>query len=211
MPLNPTELTGARGVLSAWCDAVAGALTARLAGGGALVAEVDYRPRACATAPVPHPTAPTLTAPARFTDRAEVTVRERAGGRVVAAVLFATADNKADSDGALVFAVRVAGYMSAGVGVVVVDPLPGAANWATHLQSLAPVYPITRRPRNGEAPVVVIRPESRDGAEHYLVWHGNVPPGAPLPTVPVPLPGSAELELDLEATCLEACQKSRTA
>ncbi len=156
------------------------------------------------------PPTPTLHAPARFTDRLGVNVIDHLEGRHVAAVvLFVGEDHKVDSDGSLAFAVRAAGFMSAGVGVVIVDILPGPPSWATHLHSLTGVYPITRRPRSGEAPILVVHPEVRDGAERYEVWHYLVAAGFSLPTVPVPVRGAMHLKLDLEVTYAEACRNSR--
>lgn len=164
------------------------------------------------------PPEPTLVAPARFTDRLGVHVIDSLEGKhIAAAVLFVDEDHKADSDGALAFAVYAASLMSAGVGVVIVDILPGPPNWATHLHSLVGVYPITRRPRGGEAPILVVRPEaggsphpkSSDSDERFAVWHRSVAVGFPLPTVPVPVRGAMHMNLDLEATYLEACERTR--
>ena len=156
------------------------------------------------------PPAPTLTAPARFSDRLGVNVIEHLDGRHVGGVvLLVGEDNKADSDAALAFAVRAAAFMSAGVGVVIVDIIPGPPSWATHLHSLTGVYPIARRPRNGEASILAVHPEVRDGAERFAVWHHIVATGFPLPTVPVPVRGAMHLKLDLEATYAEACARSR--
>ena len=156
------------------------------------------------------PPAATLLAPARFTDRVGVHVRApSAGPGVAAAVLFVTPDNKADSDASLAFAVRAAGFMAGGAGVVIVDILPGPPSWATHLHSLTGVYPLPRRPRGGEAPVLAVHPRVEGGAERYAVWHHAVAAGSPLPAVPVPVRGAMHLTLDLEATYAEACRNSR--
>jgi hypothetical protein len=165
--------------------------------------ETDQKP------PAFIPPAPTLTAPARFTDRLGVLVVDSDDRRVAAVVLFVGEDHKADSDGALAFAVRAAGFMSAGAGVVIVDVLPGPANWATHLHSLTGVYPAARRTRGKEATVLAVHPEVRDGVERFAVWHHAVAIGARLPTVPVPVRGATHLELDLESSYTEACQNSR--
>ena len=87
-----------------------------------------------------------------------------------------------------------------GAGVVVVDALPGPASWATHLHSLTGVYPITKRPRGTDAPILAVQPVLAGGAEQFAVWHHNVASGFPLPTVPVPLRGASAPALDLEAT-----------
>ncbi|MBN9117781.1 MAG: hypothetical protein J0I06_01180 [Planctomycetes bacterium] len=220
MPLSDTDWTdGARdprAFLQGWAATVADALNGQLAADGRFVAEVECHTREAAGAVAPpgaHPAgAPTHTAPARFTDRFGVNVVDTDGARAVAAVvLFATPDNKSDSDAALAFAVRAAGFMSAGIGVVVVDALPGPPSWATHLHSLTGVYPIARRPRGGEAPVLVVHPAVTDGAGQFAVWHHGVVKGFPLPTVSVPVRGGPHPKLDLEATYLDACQRGRTA
>ncbi|QJW98969.1 hypothetical protein [Frigoriglobus tundricola] len=200
--------------LGRWAEIVSASLNAQFAeAGGRFVAEPTCGPRAGTTEAPPAAPAgspPTLTAPARFTDRVAVTVMDtQRGGAVAAVVLFVAPDHKVDSDGALAFAVRAAGLMSGGAGVVIVDAAPGPASWATHLHSLTGVYPITRRPRGPEAPVLVVHPEVRDGVEQFGVWHHAVGAGVPLPTVPVPVRGAAHLKLDLEATYSEACAPLR--
>jgi hypothetical protein len=105
--------------------------------------------------------------------------------------------------------VRAAGLMSAGASVVIVDIVPGPPTWATHLHSLTGVYPITRRPRGGEAPVLVVYPGVDSGAEQFAVWHHLVAAGFPLPTVSIPVRNAAQLKLDLEATYLETYQQNR--
>jgi hypothetical protein len=189
-----------------WATTVADALNRDLAPGGRFAAEVSCRTRAkfdeaLASGAAP---APTFSATARFTDRFGVDVLDSSDGRrLVAAVLLATPDNKLDSDSSLAFAVRVAGLIGAGAGVVVVDAVPGAPSWATHLHSLTPVIPIARRARKGECSVLVVKPCVRGGAETLDVWSHLVEVGAALPTVPLPLAG-AELKLDLEACLADA-------
>lgn len=156
------------------------------------------------------PPAPALDTPARFTDRLGVDVIDYLEGRhVVASVLFAGTDHKADADAGRAFAARAAALMFAGTGVVIVDAMPGAPNWASPLHSLTGVYPPAHRPRAGEAAVLAVHPNVRDRAERFAVWHHAVAPGVPLPTVPVPLCGAMHLKLDLEATYLEACARGR--
>jgi len=182
--------------------------------GPRFAAEVDCRTRLETTEAVRSfetgpPGAP-FSAPARFTDRVGVRVIDLLGGREpAAAVLFACPDHKADSDGALAFAVRAAELMGAGIGVVVVDITPGPPSWATHLHSLTGVYPAARRPRGGECPVLVVHPRVPNGTERFDVWHHAVRLGDHLPTVPLPVRGAMHLRLDLESTYAEACGRSR--
>lgn len=188
-----------------WAASVADALNRDLAPGGRFVAEVSCRTRAKFDEALGAAAAtPTFSVPARFTDRFGVDVLDSSDGRrLVGAVLLATPDNKVDSDSSLAFAVRVAGLIGAGVGVVVVDAVPGAPSWATHLHSLVPVCPIARRARKGECSVLVVKPCVRGGAETLDVWSHLVEVGAALPTVLLPLAGT-DLKLDLEACLADA-------
>ena len=198
-------------LLSEWSSRIADALNAKLPAGRGTLAWLDGHRRqesaeTAARLDSPSGNAATLIAPARFTDRFGVTVVEPLETRLAAAaVLLVTPDNKADSDASLAFAVRAAGLMMTGAGVVIVDIMPGPPAWATHLHSLTGVYPLARRPRNGEASILAVQPEVRDGAERFAVWLHTVAVGSPLPTVPLPVRGALHLKLDLEATYAEAC------
>ncbi len=199
--------------LVSWSEVVADAVIAQLpADRFATKTDCTARTRsteavAALTAPVE--TAPTLLAPARFTDRVSVQVVDTLDGNTAAIVLFVTPDNKADSDASLAFAVRAAGCMSSGAGVVIVDVLPGPASWATHLHSLTGVYPITKRPRGTDSPILAVHPTVQNGSEQFAVWHHTVAPGAPLPAVPLAVRGAVHLKLNLEATYAEACAHGR--
>ncbi len=211
MPFDTDWAAEPRGPLSfleRWAEIVSASLNAQLAGdGGRFVARAECAPRARPFQPLnppPELSPPTLTAPARFTDRVGVNVVDATSGQTGAAVLFVTPDHKVDSDGALALAVRAAGLVSSGASVVVVDVAPGPASWATHLHSLTGVYPIARRPRGADAPVLVVCPGVQDGAEQFAVWHHLVAAGKPLPTVHVLVRGAARVTLDLEGTYSEA-------
>ncbi len=201
-----------RAFLTVWSETVAAALIAALPAGRFAV-ETETVTHARVTKAIasikPAPDVPTFVAPARFTDHVSVLVSDTLAEGAEAVVLFVTPDNKSDSDASLAFAVRVAAFVTGGVGVVIVDPVPGAPSWATHLHSLVGVYPLPRRSRNGEAPVLVVHPRIEGGAEKYAVWHYAVAAGFPLPTVTVPV-GAMHLKLDLEATYTEACQRTRS-
>ncbi|MFM8275267.1 MAG: hypothetical protein ACKODX_23440 [Gemmata sp.] len=209
MPLNTDGTNGdPLAFLARWSDAVAAALAAQLpadrfAAGPSRTTRAQAADAVAALAE-PVEAAPALLAPARLTDRLSVEVTDTATGGAAAAVLFVTPDNKADSDGALAFAVRAAGLMSSGAGVVIVDALPGPAGWATHLHSLTGVYPIAKRARGADAPVLAVHPTIQNGSAWFAVWPYTVAPGFPLPTVPVAVRGAMHLKLDLEATYADA-------
>lgn len=221
MPLLNTDWTvderDPLAFLAAWSATVAGALGGQLANHPQVAGEARFVLELVSTLRADRigsggssSDTPTFVAPARFTDSIGVFVLDTPDGRnLAAAVLFVTPDNKSDSDASLAFAVRAAGLMSAGAGVVIVDALPGPASWATHLHSLTGVYPITKRPRGTDSPVLAVQPAVEDGAERFRVWHHAIPTGAPLPTVPLAIRGAMHLSLDLKATYAEACANSR--
>jgi hypothetical protein len=219
MPLHDVEWGAGgrpdqRAFLARWAGCVADSLNPQFAGGRqSLAAEPVLATRAEAVGVVPafDPDAPPpFVAPARFVDRVEVVVRPGDAGRAGAAVLFVCPDHKADSDAALAFAVRAASFLAAGAAIVIVDTVAGPPSWATHLHSLAPVYPIARRPRGADRPVLVVQPVARDGVEGFAVWHHTISAGSTLPTVLLGIPGGTQLRLDLEATYTAAYGPNHT-
>ncbi len=215
MPLQEMDwnenLFGAQSQLRQWVTAICDAINAQLHGtGGRFTADVLCLTRngtraATGTATAAH--AHTYTAAARFIDQLRVNIHDHLAGtpQLATTVFFVLPDHKAESDAALALAVQAASLLGLGSSVVIVDVSPGAASWATHLHSLAPVFPIVRRPRNGESPILAITPHSHnENAEQFAVWHQLVAPGSALPTVPVSVRGTLQLQLDLEATYNEA-------
>jgi hypothetical protein len=196
--------------LTAWSQGVADELNAAPAADGSrAVAAVRTRGEVAAAAAVGRsPSPPDAIVAARYADHFGVDL-VNAGGGPLGAVLFVSGDHKADSDGGLVFALRVATRAAAGVGVVVVDVAPGPATWAMHLNTLIPVYPTARRPRGPGATVLVINPRTRDGAEQYDVWYYTVAAGGAFPTVPLPSRGDTHPVVDLDATYTAACGANR--
>ena len=113
MPLLNTDGQDPLALLAAWSEVVATVLGAQLANQTRFTSEPVSAPRAGVVASGGvSPDAPTLVAPARFTDRIGVSINDSSGGQVAAVVLFVTPDNKADSDASLAFAVRAAGLLA---------------------------------------------------------------------------------------------------
>jgi hypothetical protein len=215
MPLQDLDWNGnlfaAQSPLRQWVTAICDSLNAQLSGtGGRFTAEVLCLTRSGTRAATGTATAAhehTYTAAARFIDQLRVNIHDHLAGtpQLATTVFFVLPDHKAESDAALALAVQAASLLGQGTGVVIVDMSPGAASWATHLHSLAPVFPIVRRPRNGEAPILAITPHAHnENAEQFAVWHQLVAPSAAMPTVPVSVRGTVQLHLDLEATYNEA-------
>ena len=204
MPYLEVDWAGGKNDLSAflttWSQGIAAALNAAPTADARATAVSRTRLATTGAAAIGlSPSPPHASVPARFADHIGVDLVNASGGPL-GAVLFVGADHKTDSDGGLVFAVRVATRVSAGVGVVVVDIAPGPASWAMHLNTLVPVYPIAKRPRGPGASVLVIQPRSRDGVEQYDVWYHTVAVGGTFPTVPLPIRGDTHPMIDLEAT-----------
>lgn len=196
--------------LTAWSQSVADGLNAAPAADSRAVAVSRTRLATATAAAVGRsPSPPDAIVAARYADHYGVDLVNANGGPL-GAVLFVSGDHKADSDGGLVFALRVATRAAAGVGVVVVDVAPGPATWAMHLNTLIPVYPTARRPRGPGASVLVINPRTRDGAEQYDVWYHTVVVGDTFPTVPLPARGADVYQaINLETTYSTACASNQ--
>jgi hypothetical protein len=185
-------------VLFAWAETAADALAREGLQAAALVRPREqFEAQAGGFESDPAIFLPAWAAPGRFIDRVEVNVH--VGADFAAAVRFVCPDHKADSDAALAFAVGCAALLYEGVGLLIVDAVPGPPAWATHLHSLAAVYPAGRRPPARPLSALAVRPAFRSGGAGFDVWHFPLQAGRPLPTVTIPLRGPMP-ELDLEAT-----------
>lgn len=210
--------------LVTWAGAVADALNGGLLPEGFSAEEFAHAgPRgeidtasADAGAPTPRawiPPAPGLSMPAAFPDAFEVLVFESRGGpNPVAAVAFVSPADKDLQSHRHGFAVKCAGYLAQGVGLVVVDVVTNReANLHNEiLRALGHAEPFLL-PEDVWLYAVTYRPVVREGAEQVDVWPEPLAVGRPLPVVPLALGAGLCLPLDLEATHATACQRRRLA
>lgn len=155
------------------------------------------------------PVAP-MSIPAIFPDSIEVLVYNmQSGYTLVAAVELVSPGNKDRPQARRGFAAKCASYLQQGIGLVVADVVTNEkGNLHNELVELldvgqrfiiddAPLYTVSYRPIRGE----------KD--ERIDVWPVALSIGKPLPTLPLSLDKGLVLPLDLEATYMEACQRSR--
>jgi hypothetical protein len=170
-------------------------------GGGAVaVAEEVYAP------PVPE-----LEMPALFPDEVEVLVFDQSAGPVlVAAVELVSPRNKDRNEARRAFAIKVASYLQAKVGVVVIDIVTSRhANLHDELVRLLGLPEALNFPHPGSLYAVAYRPIHRDVADRIDVWTSALGVSQAMPTLPLAVHGLGCLPLDLETTYSEARRVSR--
>src|SRR5438270_12344918 len=124
----PLEAETPLPVLFAWAETAADALIREgLQAGPVFRTREQFEGQAAGSDSDPAICLPAWAAPGRFIDRVEVNLH--VGADFAAAVRFVCPDHKADSDAALAFAVSCAALLYEGVGMLVVDVVPGPPTW----------------------------------------------------------------------------------
>jgi hypothetical protein len=156
------------------------------------------------------PSAPTQTVPFPIvTDSVEVTIFHDEGGPNLAGAIElvspANKDRPAHRDA---FASKCQTYLQQGVGVVVVDVVTDrAANLHNELLSRLSVPDASHL--RADLYAVSYRPVQRDGQSSLDLWPEILAVGQALPTMPLWLPGTLCLPVDLEATYVRTCREQR--
>ena len=152
------------------------------------------------------PPAPVHSWPLTYPDDAAVEVRTTAdGGRLVAVVELVSPANKDRPAARAGFAAKCAGYLNAGVGLVVVDVVHDR-RLSLHAELAALLgQPADDTPTYATA----YRPTAAGPAGRVDVWWAALAVGRPLPTVPLALRGRGCFPLDLEALYTETCRRAR--
>ena len=168
------------------------------AGGGAAVAVRTYAPPA-----------PALTLPAAFPDEYAVKVYTDDGGaRLVAAVELVSPGNKDRPDHRRTFAAKLAGYLAAGVSVVLVDVVTTRRG-----DLLAELLAVLDSPAaslaGADLSAAAVRPVADADAGRIEVWAERLAVGASLPTLPLWLAADLCVPLDLESTYTAAYDRRR--
>jgi hypothetical protein len=154
------------------------------------------------------PSAPNTTLPTTFTEAVvEVGIFSRSGGpQLAGAVELVSPANKDRPETRQALVNKVATYIQAGVGVVLVDVVTERSA-DLHHELLA------RLGGTGTAPgplfASAYRPVTRDGASQLDVWLEPAALGHPLPTMPLWLRGGLCLPVELEATYERTCTEQR--
>ena len=153
-----------------------------------------------------------LSMPAVFPDEFEVQVFDSSGGAIlVAAIELVSPGNKDRPEMRRAFAVKCAGYLQRGIGLVIVDIVSSRlANLHDELVGLLEHSDSFRFPEPTPLYAVAYRPFRPEPAvDRTDVWFYPLTLGAALPTLPLALRRGPILPLDLEATYSEARLRSR--
>jgi hypothetical protein len=158
-------------------------------------------------APPPAP----VTLPAVFPDDIEVQVFATAAGpTLVAAIELVSPGNKDRSEAKRAFAAKCVGYLTRGIGLVVVDVVTNRlANLHNEIVAeLAVDADFTMEPAAATY-AVAYRPSRRAEGDRIEVWPLPLRLGDVLPVLPLALRNAGTVPLDLESTYLQACERSR--
>jgi hypothetical protein len=159
------------------------------------------------------PSPPTLDLPVDCVDMEsfEVQVFNREGWpRLAAVVALASPANEDGGAHRDAFAFKCAGYLQAGVSLLLVDVVTGSAwNFHRHLLDLLrlPGQPNSRGFPDLYATAYRVFTANREG--RLEVWEEALTVGASLPTLPLWISSEAAVPLDLEASHRETCEALR--
>jgi hypothetical protein len=156
------------------------------------------------------PTARTAI-PSTFPDEIEVRVfRESGGATLVAAVELVSPGNKDRPEARRSFAAKCSAYLQRGIGLSVVDIVTERhANLHNELIELLGAGEEFHLSADSFLYATAYHPLRRSGREEIDWWAEPLAVGQALPTIPLPVRGLAILPLDLEATYMEARQRTR--
>ncbi len=160
------------------------------------------------------PPAATMVMPAIFPDDMAVEVRDELNdARLVGVVELVSPRNKDREESRRNFAIKCAAYLQKGIGLVMVDIVTnrlfnlhndivnvmGLANGFSMAVDATPLY------------ATAYRPSHREEKNEIDAWLQVLTIGSSLPVVALALRGGPVIPLDLEASYLDACQRSRLA
>jgi hypothetical protein len=157
------------------------------------------------------PPTPLAVVPALFPDDFEVQVFSTvAGPTLVAAIELVSPGNKDRAEARRAFAVKCAAYLQRGIGLIVVDIVVAChANLHDELMALLGHTDGAPFPTPTPLYATAYRPAHREERDEIDLWREPLAVGQPLPTLPLAVRGLGCLAVDLEATYMEARQRSR--
>lgn len=156
------------------------------------------------------PPAPALTIPFPLvTDNVEIAVYDAQAGPVLAgAIELVSPANKDRPAHRLAFASKCQTYLQQGVGVVVVDVVTSRGG-NLHDDLLALLPESAAEPLGADLYAVAYRPVDREGRPSLDIWRELLAIGAPLPTLPLWLPGELCMPVELGPTYERTCREQR--
>ena len=128
--------------------------------------------------------------------------------RLTAAIELVSPRSKDRPQAREAFAVKCAGYLRRGCGLVVVDAVT-TRRAELHADLLAALGADAGSAMTSALSAVAYRPVGRDGNGRLLAWPSPLEIGQPLPTVPLWLGDDPAVPLDLAASHAAACQDLR--
>jgi hypothetical protein len=157
------------------------------------------------------PPVATLSMPAVFPDEIEIQVFHSSGGmNLVGAVELISPGNKDRPEARRAFAAKCAGYLQAGIGLVIIDIVTERqANLHDELVALLEVGQHFRFPAPALLYGVSYHPARREQGDFVDLWPVPLAVGEDLPTMPLALRGGPVVPLELEVTYSEARLRSR--
>lgn len=155
---------------------------------------------------VPHAT---CSIPAVFPESIEVRVSVNLGGwRLVGAVEFISLGNKDRPDKRRAFAAKCAGYLQAGVSVVIIDVVTSRrANLHHEILDLIDGSDAARIRPDVPLYAVSYRPVRREEHDEIDIWIEPCSVGKVLPTMPLRLTHNEFAPIEFEATYVAVCRK----
>lgn len=156
------------------------------------------------------PPVPPVVLESVFPDEIEVEIfQTRAGASLVAAIELVSPGNKDRSQARRAFAAKCSSYLQLGIGLMIVDVVTERlANLHDELMQLLE-QPEASFATQTALYAVSYRPVRRATGDRLECWPTPLAIGHVLPVLPLALRAGPTLPLDLEATYLEACRRSR--
>lgn len=154
------------------------------------------------------PPVPAQVVPAAFPESFEVRVYQAEGGaKLVAAVELVSPGNKDREAHRRAFAVKCAGYLAQGVGLLLIDAVTTRhVDFHDAILNLLGSRPAARV---ADLYAVSYRPIVRDGGEVVELWTDQLAVGKDLPILPLSLSAELCVPIDLEATYTAAYARRR--
>jgi hypothetical protein len=168
-------------------------------------------PRGTADRAVWTPPPPAMTVPAVFPDDIEVQVYATAAGpTLVAAIELVSPGNKDRAEARRAFAAKCVGYLTRGIGLVVVDVVTNrlANLHGDIIAELGLGHDAVIGPQ-ASTYAVAYRPSRKPEGDRIEIWPAPLKVGDVLPVLPLALRNAETVPLDLEAAYLQACERSR--
>jgi hypothetical protein len=157
------------------------------------------------------PPKPTLTFPGLIEDDVSIEVRDRdRDARVAAVIELISPSNKDRVDARRGFAAKMISYLRIGAGLIIIDVVSSrSGSLHEELVSILGLPESCKLRTPTGLSTVAYQPVKTIDDENIQVWFETLTLGTSLPTMPLAVRGYGPVGVDLDATYMEACQRSR--